>query len=148
MMKMLEKCNYCGKLFIKKGNANRYCSQSCKHESQLESKRRYSNKRNIRKSCNTRIKNITELGSWGTSSTSHRKPNFNDELRSVKAQIRMLRIWIFFIFFYTNLLFHTLRTYSSFFLTQKVRKILSNKDNIFLNILSFYFINRFYQKKY
>ena len=91
-MILLEKCQYCGKLFIKKHNANKYCSHHCKHESQLESKRRYINKRNIRKSCNTRIKNITELGSWGTSSTSHRKENFDDELRSIKSEMRILRI--------------------------------------------------------
>ena len=89
---ILEKCRYCGKLFIKKSNAEKYCSQHCKHESTLESKRKYINKRNLRKSYNTRIKNITELGSWGTSSTSHMKQSFEDEIRSIKAEMKILRI--------------------------------------------------------
>ena len=89
---MLGKCNYCGKLYIKKHNANKYCSNHCRHESSLESKRRYINKRNTRKSYNTRIKNITELGSLGTSSTCHRKPDFDDEYRSIRSEMRMLRI--------------------------------------------------------
>ena len=91
-MIILAKCQYCGKLYIKKHNANKYCSKECKHESQLESKRKYINKRNLRKSYNTRIKNITELGSLGTSSTCHRKESFEDELRSIRSQIRILRI--------------------------------------------------------
>ena len=91
-MMMMGKCRYCGKLFIKKSNANQYCTEHCKHESALESKRKYINRRNIRKSCNTRIKNITELGSWGTSSTSHRKDSFEEEIRSIKSEMRLLRI--------------------------------------------------------
>ena len=89
---MLEKCSYCGKLFIKKSNANKYCCNHCRHESILESKRKHINKKNTRKSYNTRIKNITELGSWGTTSTSHRKKDFREEYQSIRSQMKILRI--------------------------------------------------------
>lgn len=91
-MIVLEKCNYCGTLFIKKGNANKYCSDHCRHEAQLESKRKYINKRNLKKQHNTRIKNLSELGTLGTSSSYHPKKNFEEEYRSIRSQMRMLRI--------------------------------------------------------
>lgn len=91
-MIILEKCRYCGHLFIRKQNAEKYCSGHCKHEAQLESKRKYINNRNKRKNHNTRIKNLTELGSLGTHSSYHPKKDFEAEHRSIKAQMRMLRI--------------------------------------------------------
>ena len=91
-MKILEKCNYCGHLFIRKQNAEKYCSGHCRHEAQLESKRKYANKRNIRKNYNTRVKNLTTLGSWGTSSTSHPRKTFEEEHRSIKREMKHLRI--------------------------------------------------------
>ena len=91
-MIFLEKCNYCGALFIKKGNANRYCCKDCKHEAKLESKRKYINKRNTRKTYNTRIKNLTTLGSMGTSCSYHRKPSFEEEYRSIRSEMKMLKL--------------------------------------------------------
>ncbi len=91
-MMFLEKCNYCGHLFVKKHNAMKYCCEHCRHESTLESKRKYINKRNVRKNHNTRIKNLTELGSLGTSSSYHPKKDFDEEYRSIRSQMRMLRI--------------------------------------------------------
>lgn len=92
-MLILEKCNYCGELFIKKSNANKYCSENCSHEAQLESKRRHINKRNIKeKHYNTRVKNLTTLGSLGTSSTCHRKLDFEEEARSIQRMRKFLKV--------------------------------------------------------
>lgn len=89
---IVEKCSYCGSFFVKKSNAQKYCSEHCKHEAQLESKRKYINKRNLKKQFNTRIKNLTTLGSLGTDCSYHMKSDFSDEAKSVKSQLRMLRI--------------------------------------------------------
>lgn len=91
-MIFLEKCSYCGTLFIKKHNAEKYCCNSCKYQAKLESKRKYINKHNLKKVYNTRIKNLTELGSLGTSSSYHMNSNFDDEYKSVKSELRRLRI--------------------------------------------------------
>lgn len=92
-MLFIEKCAYCGNLFIKKTNATKYCSEKCKHESKLESKRKYINNRNLKeKFYNTRIKNITTLGSFGTSSTSKRKSSFKEEYKSIQSEMKMLKL--------------------------------------------------------
>ena len=90
-MMRVEKCSYCGALFIKKSNAQKLCSQHCRHESQLESKRKYSNKRNLEKHYNTRRVNLTTLGSLGTISSSHRNPNEKEETRIIKSQLKRIR---------------------------------------------------------
>lgn len=91
-MIILKKCAFCGQLFILKSNAEKYCSTHCKHEARLESKRKYMNNRNKRKNYNTRVKNLTELGSLGTHSTCHAKKDFDAEHRSIRSQMRMLRL--------------------------------------------------------
>lgn len=92
-MKMLvEKCKYCGNLFVKTSNASKYCSDHCKHEAQLESKRRSANKRNLKRHYNTRIKNLTTLGSMGTISSEHRNPSFKEEAKIIKSQLKLIRI--------------------------------------------------------
>ena len=89
---MVEKCKFCGKLFIKKHNAQKYCCDKCSHEAELESKRKYINKRNRRKVFNTRIKNLTTLGSLGTNSSSHMKNSFEEEYDSIQTEMRMLKL--------------------------------------------------------
>ena len=87
----LYKCRWCGKLFFKEHNKEMYCSPHCKRESQLQSKRKYQNEYNRRnKTYNTRNYNLTRLGSKGTSSRTHPKDDFNEELRSVRMEKRML----------------------------------------------------------
>ncbi len=88
---LVEKCRYCGRLFIKRSNAEKYCSQVCKHERQLESKREYINKRNLNKCYNTRVRNLTTLGSKGTITSPHRNPSFNEELRIIKSQLKLIK---------------------------------------------------------
>lgn len=91
IMMMLYKCKWCGQLFLKKHNKEQYCSKRCRHESQLESKRKYQNEYNRRnKTYNTRNYNLTRLGSKGTSSRTKPKKNFDDELRSIKQEKRLL----------------------------------------------------------
>lgn len=92
LLEIMEKCDYCGQLYIRKNNAQKYCSLHCKHEAQLESKRRYINNRNLQKHYNTRVKSITELGSLGTTSSCHRKSSFEEEIRSIRRMKKMLRI--------------------------------------------------------
>lgn len=89
---IIEKCSWCGTLFIKRSNAEKYCSSQCKHEASLESKRKYINKRNIKKIYNTRIKNLTTLGSLGTSSSYHMKPDFEEEHKSIRTELKMLKL--------------------------------------------------------
>lgn len=88
---LIEKCRYCGRLFIKKHNAEKYCSQHCKYEAHLESNRKSANKRNKQRTYNTRTRNITVLGSLGTISSPHRNPNFDVESRIIKSQLRMIK---------------------------------------------------------
>ncbi len=86
---MISKCKWCGKLYLKKTNAEQYCSNHCKRQAKLESKRNYINKRN--KSgyvYNTRIKNLTTLGSLGTSSSSKCKASFNEEYVSIRKEMK------------------------------------------------------------
>ena len=92
MILLVEKCNYCGSLFIKTSNANKYCSEHCKYEAQLESKRKSANKRNLKRQYNTRVKNLTTLGSMGTVSSPHRHKDFKEEARIIKSQLRLIKI--------------------------------------------------------
>ena len=91
-MLILERCRWCGELFIRKSNAEKYCCSECRYQSRLESKRKYINNRNLKKTYNTRTKNLTTLGSWGTDSSYHRKNDFHDEYVSIKKQMRFLKI--------------------------------------------------------
>ncbi|MBQ6345151.1 MAG: hypothetical protein IJI96_03450 [Methanobrevibacter sp.] len=88
---LVEKCRYCGKLFIRKHNAEKYCSQHCRYEAHLESNRKYINKRNRQRTYNTRVKNLTTLGSKGTISSPHRNLDFKQEARIIKSQLRMIK---------------------------------------------------------
>jgi len=89
----LGKCNWCGRLYLKKSRNTKYCSDYCRNEAKLESNRNSINKRNrSERYFNTRCKNLTELGSKGTDSNYHMKDNFKDEAVSVSAQRRRLRI--------------------------------------------------------
>lgn len=91
-MKILSKCSWCGNLYVKKNNAQKYCSAYCKKEAKREHDRIYVNKRNKQKHHNTRIKNLVTLGSWGTSSTCHMKKSFREEHKSVRSQLKMLKL--------------------------------------------------------
>ena len=91
-MRVIEKCRWCGKLYIKKNNAQKYCSTYCKQEAKRETDRAYINKHNKRTCYNTRIKNIVELGSLGTSSSFHRRKTFEEEYRSIRSEFRMLKL--------------------------------------------------------
>lgn len=89
---LVYKCRYCGNLFIKHNNAEKYCTEHCRHEAHLESKRKSENKRNLQRQHNTKIKNLTTLGSKGTISSPHRNPNFKEEHRIIKSQLRMMKL--------------------------------------------------------
>ena len=91
-MIIIEKCQWCGTLFIKESNAQKYCSTHCKKEAKKEKDRDYVNKHNLRKQYNTRIKNLVTLGSLGTSATSHMKKNFEEEYKSIQSELRMLHL--------------------------------------------------------
>ena len=41
---------------------------------------------------NTRIKNLTTLGSLGTNSSYHMKPDFKEEYKSIKSEMKMLKL--------------------------------------------------------
>lgn len=89
---IIEKCHFCGTLYIKESNAQKYCSTYCKKEAKKESDRNFANKNNLRKQYNTRIKNLVTLGSLGTSSTCHRKPDFKEEYKSIRTEFKMLKL--------------------------------------------------------
>lgn len=91
-MRIIDKCRWCGNLYIKKSNAQKYCSNHCKREAKKENDRNYANKHNQRKHHNTRVKNLITLGSWGTSSTSHRRKDFYDEYKSIRSEFKMLKL--------------------------------------------------------
>lgn len=91
-MRIVDKCRWCGTLYIKKSNAQKYCSHHCKREAKKENDRKYANKHNQRRYYNTRIKNLVTLGSLGTSSTYHRKKSDKEEYESIRAQFKMLKL--------------------------------------------------------
>ena len=91
-MRIVDKCRWCGTLYIKKSNAQKYCSPNCKKEAKRETDRNYANKHNKRRYHNTRIKNLVTLGSLGTSSSYHRKKNDKEEYRSIRSEFRMLKL--------------------------------------------------------
>lgn len=87
---MIGKCRWCGCLFEKHSN-EKYCSCYCRKQARLESKRNYINGRNLRdKHYNTRIKNLTTLGSKGTSSDVKVKKSFREEHNSIVSEKRRL----------------------------------------------------------
>ena len=89
-MQKLKKCSWCGQLFLVRNNAQKYCTEECKHEALLESKRKYINSRNLKKHFNTKVKALTTLGSYNTSSTSHSKKTFEEEEKAIKKEKRRL----------------------------------------------------------
>lgn len=90
MDKILIKCSWCGKLFFRQNNAQKYCSEQCKHEALLENKRKYINNRNKKKHFNTRIKNLTTLGSLNTGLGCKPNVDFEKEHRLVKKELRRI----------------------------------------------------------
>ena len=91
-MRIVDKCRWCGALYIKENNAQKYCSPNCKKEAKRETDRNYANKHNQRRHYNTRIKNLVTLGSLGTSCSYHRRKNFDDEYKSIRSEMRMLKL--------------------------------------------------------
>ena len=88
---MLTKCKWCGSLFERHTSNQSYCSEHCRHEAHLEDKREYINCRNLKeKHYNTKIKNLTELGTYGTSSSCHRKSSFELELKSLRNEYKRI----------------------------------------------------------
>lgn len=88
---MISKCRWCGKLYLKKTNAEQYCSNYCKSQAKLESKRNYINKRNKSNyQYNTRVKNLVTLGSLGTSSSCKCKSSFSEEHISIRKELKRL----------------------------------------------------------
>lgn len=92
MDRILIKCSWCGKLFFRQSNAQKYCSDHCKHESLLENKRKYINNRNKRTTFNTRTKNLTTLGSLNTGLGAKSNDDFDKEERLVRNELRRLGI--------------------------------------------------------
>lgn len=91
-MIMINKCKWCGALYLKNNNAQKYCSPYCKKEAKKETDRKYANTHNLRKHYNTRIKNLVTLGSLGTNSSYHRKNNDKEEYKSIQSEFKMLRL--------------------------------------------------------
>lgn len=89
---ILKKCEWCGKLFVRKHSASKYCSDYCRRQGNLESKRNKQREYNKRKVWNTKIKNIVALGSKNTSLGSKANPNFKIEQELIDNQIRILKI--------------------------------------------------------
>ena len=88
----MAKCKWCGNLYLKQSNAQKYCSSYCKHEAKKETDRVYINKHNLRRCHNTRVKNLVTLGSLGTSSSFHKKSTFKDEYKSIRKEIKRLHL--------------------------------------------------------
>ena len=83
---MLGKCKWCGSLFERHNSNQKYCCEKCRHEGDLESKRNHINERNLKKHYNTRVKALTTLGSYGTSSSCHRKSSFELERKWLRNE--------------------------------------------------------------
>lgn len=83
----LAKCKWCGKTFTKTSNRQVCCSQECQKERQKELSRNRQQRYYYRhKVGNINSKNITSLGSKGTSQTAHPKENFPDEYLSIQSE--------------------------------------------------------------
>ena len=86
-----SKCAWCGKEFEKTHNRQVCCSKECQKERQKELNRNRQQRYYYRhKVGNVNSKNITDLGSRGTSQTSHSKNNFRDEYKSIQSEKKRL----------------------------------------------------------
>lgn len=84
-------CKYCGKTFQKHHNRQVYCCDSCRENGYKERKVKYSRKRRklIREGeivCNA----PKDLGE--SNLREHRKPNFDEEFKVIKRELRRLRL--------------------------------------------------------
>lgn len=88
----MKKCEWCGKLFVVRKNAEKYCSEECRHEGVLESKRKYSNEYNKRRVYNTRVKALVTLGSKNTALGKSRNEDFEKEHLLIQKEMKNLKI--------------------------------------------------------
>ncbi|WP_407462810.1 hypothetical protein [Methanobrevibacter sp.] len=91
-------CAWCGKEYEKTSNRQVCCSKECQENRNRElAAKRQSRYYYRHKIGNTNSRNITDLGSKGTSQTSHSKENFHDEYRSIQSEKKRLGLEYNFI---------------------------------------------------
>lgn len=80
-------CAWCGKPFEKQHNRQVCCTKECQQNRNRELAAKRQSKYYYRhKVGNVNSRNITDLGSKGTSQTSHRKKSFPEEYRSIQSE--------------------------------------------------------------
>ncbi len=81
---LIKKCRWCGTLFIKTSNKDKYCKKDCGKFAHLEQKAIFANKyrrQYPKKEC---------LGTGGLS--SHRRHNFKSEYNAIQNEKKRLKI--------------------------------------------------------
>lgn len=86
------KCSYCGKTFLKKANAQKYCSDTCKHNAYLENhakaQRNYIKRWGRHDKGGTYIKNGDTIVNVSLGSTRHE--DFKTEYETIQKTHKLL----------------------------------------------------------
>ncbi len=91
----IAKCQWCGKIFTKKHHSERYCCDECRFNSLRQQKAKYQAKRRLLVKRGVLV--LPEhkkygLGSYGTSSRSHRITDFSKEYESIQKEKEFLQL--------------------------------------------------------
>ena len=91
----IAKCKWCGKIFNRKHNSERYCCDECRFNSLRQQKAKYQAKRRLLAKKGVLV--LPEykkygLGSYGTSSMCHRKTDLTKEYESIQKEMELLKL--------------------------------------------------------